>query len=245
MNKKFLYIVEAVVALAVGLGAYAIVVGPSSLATPAQARPAEMPSNPVILYLAPQGAVRAWINDKSMRAEGATPVRDWQSARAAATNRSLDAMLIGASLVNTMTSSDVDWLQAQFRDGVTIVGLGVDDNQFAHILGLDTLRAPTEASVPIGPSAYRLVQSLALGNPDDLRTLGNTDWIDRMIRGMQAEIAPGKIKYPLVSSFSESQGQLNSQRDLDGLFFRIRSTIQNAYQKRGELQQMMKNFKEK
>ena len=245
MNKKFLYIVEAVVALAVGLVAYAIVVGPSSLVTPAQARSAEMPANPFILYLAPQGSVRGLVSDRIMQAYNVMPVRDWQAARSTAASRPLDAMLIDALLLNKMTSSDVAWLQAQFHDGVTIVGLGVDDNQFARILGLATLQAPTEASVPIGPSGYRLVQRLALGTPDDLRTLGATDWIDRMIRGLQVEITPGKIKYPLVSSFSESRGQLDSQRDLDGLFFRIRSTIQNAYQKRSELQQMMKNFKEK
>ncbi len=247
MDKRFFYIIAVMTALAVSIGAYAFVVGPQSIFTPAQARSLTMPANPHILYLALQGSTRGLVNDKVMQAHGATPVRDWQSARSAANTRPLDAILIDASLFNTMAPSDVDWLRSQFHDGVTITGLGVDDDQFARLLGLQTLRAPTEANIPIGPTGYRLVVGLALGTPEDLKTLERTDWINRVIRGEQRDVTDPstRIKYPMVNSFSKSRGQLNSEQEFELLFLGIRSSIEGTYNMRSEWQQSMKNFKEK
>ncbi len=105
---------------------------------------------------------------------GVTPVYTWLSARSAARSRPLDAMLIDASSFDTMSDSDWDWLRTQFRDGVVVVGLGVNDDRSAQILGLETLRALAEASPavdPVGPTGYRLVMRLVLGRPDDVETL--------------------------------------------------------------------------
>lgn len=236
--------IAAVTALAVSVGAYAFVVGPQSIFTPAQARSLTIPANPHILYLAPQGSTRGLVNDKVMQAHGATPVRDWQPARSAGNTRPLDAILIDASLFNTGTPSDVDWLRAQFHDGIAIVGLGTDDDQFARFLGLQTLRAPAEANIPIGPTGYRLIMSIAVGTPDDLKILRDTDWINRAIRGEELDVTRQnpKIKYPLVNSFNKSRGQLDSAQELNLLFLRINSVIEDAYKVRAEFQRMMKNF---
>lgn len=243
VNKKLVPIIMIVTALGAVFIGYTAVVGKPSVATPVEARSVTMPVDPHILYLAPQGSVRGLVNDESMQVRGAIPVRDWTSARSAVSSRPLDALLIEAALLGTMTPSDVDWVRAQFHDGVVIVGLGVEDDVLAPILGLKTLRAPAEANVPIGPTGYRLISALLLGDPEDVRLLEQSGWIDRAIRG--GTDGPDGIKGPTVSSFSESRGQLDSEQELNLLFFRIRTDIGGAYQVRAEFAQKMNDAKEK
>jgi len=150
MNTRLARLILVVTALVAGLAGYTLVVGKQSIASPVEARSATMPAHPHILYLAPPGAVRGLVTDEVMQAQGATPVRNWRTAQAMANSRPLDALLMDASLLDSMSPSDVDWLRSQFHDGVTIVGLGVEDDRLAPILGLKTLRAPAEANVPIG-----------------------------------------------------------------------------------------------
>lgn len=160
-----------------------------------------------------------------------------------ANNRPLDALLIDAALLDTMTPTDVEWVRAQFHDGVVIVGLGVEDDVLASILGLKTLRAPAEADVPVGPTGYRLISALLLGDPEDVQLLEQSGWIDRAIRGDTA--GPEGIKGPIVSSFSKSRGKLDSEQELNLLFLRIRLDIEGVYQVRAEFEQRMYDAKEK
>jgi hypothetical protein len=44
------------------------------------------------------------------------------------------------------------------------------------------------------------------------------------------------LKYPLVSSFRKARGELNSKDDLDLLFLKLKSEIEDAYQTRQEIQ---------
>lgn len=245
MDKRLVQVFGAVVALAAGFAGYAIVVGVPFIGTPVQARPLTMPANPYILHLAPEGSQRGLVNRDIMLARGVTPVYTWPSVRSGARNRPLDAMLIDASSFDTMSDSDLDWLRAQFGDGVAIVAFGVNDDRFAQILGLETLRAPAEASPavdPIGPTGYRLVMRLVLGRPDDVETLERSNWIGRILRGEDGDAVP--IKNPLVSSFGSSRGKLDSVEELDLLFSRITSAIQGAYQTRAEFRQSLNDLRE-
>lgn len=243
MNKRLTRMIGGVIALAAGLAGYTIVVGTPSLAKPVAARSATMPANPLILYLAPQGSVRGLITDEVMQAHGATLARDWRTAQAIASSRALDALLIDAALLDAMTPADVEWVRAQFHDGVIIVGLGIEDEVLAPILGLKTLRAPAEANVPIGPRGYRLISALVLGDPEDVRIIEQSGWIDGAIRGDTT--GPDGIKGPTLSSFRKSRGNLDSEQELNLLFFMVRTGIEDTYQMRAEFQQKMNDAKEK
>ncbi len=157
MKKIGFLIVGVIVALIAGMGTYTYIVGAHSLVTPAEARPADMPANPHILYLAPQGAVRGLLNDNAAQNRGAKVVRAWQSARSAAASQPLDALLIDASLLNGATPSDLEWLRAQFHDGVVIIGLGTEDALLAKSLGVSSLRSTGEGDIPITAAEYLLV----------------------------------------------------------------------------------------
>lgn len=245
MNRRLVQLIGIAVALAAGFAGYAIVVGLPFMGTSVQARPLTMPAVPHMLYLAPEGSQRGLVNRDIMLARGVTPVYTWPSARSAARNRPLDAMLIDTSSFDTMSDSDLDWLRAQFRDGVVIVALGVNDDRFAQILGLETLRAPAEASPavdPIGPTGYRLVMRQVLGQPDDVETLERSNWIGRILRGEDGGTVP--IKNPLRTSFHSSRGKLDSVEELDLLFSRITSAIQGAYQTRAEFRQSLNDLRE-
>ncbi len=243
MNKRLFSIVAAIIASMVGFAAYAVFAGPVYWVSSVQARSSTMPAHPHILYLAPRGATRGLVNATTMKARAATPVHSWPSARLAALTRPLDAMLIDAAMLKTLNTSDRDWLRAQFRDGVTLAALGVEDDEFAPILGLQTLRAPAEGIAVRGPLGYRLVRAIAIGTPEDLRRLESIDWQNRAARS-EDTFTTG-IQLPLVNSFRHAQGQLDSEAELELLFFRIHSTIEDTYQMRAEFQQMMKNFKGK
>lgn len=243
MPKRLLFVFEVVVALVALLVGYVLVTGVSPGVSPAEARSATMPANPHILYLAPAGAQRGLTNDETMQNRGATPSRDWRSAQAAAQKRPLDALLVDASHFETMTDSDRAWLRTQAREGVVIVALGLEDEQLAQYLGLAMLRGPGEGDVPIGPTGYRMIQSIILGQPDDVKILEANDWIAKEISG-ETEPLPG-IQRPLVTSFGKARGELNAAEDLDLLFRKLRSQIEGAYESRAEYEQAVKAFEEK
>ena len=236
MRKKLLIVFEvtvALVALAVG---YTFVTGTVPGISPAAARSATMPANPHILYLAPVGTQRGAINDAVMEAKGATLSRSWRSARSAARNRPLDALLIDDAYFEQMSNADQEWLQGQFRDGVVIVGLGVEDEEMAPSLGLNTLRVPTEAPVPIGPIGYKLVEAMILGQPEDIKIAEENNWLEKAISG-EGDPLEG-IKYPLLRSSGSARGELNSIEDIDALFHNIRSRIEGAYRMRLEYEKV-------
>ncbi len=242
MPKRLLFVFEVVVALVALLVGYVLITGVSPGASPAEARSATMPANPHILYLAPGGAQRGLANDETMQNRGATPSRDWQAARSAAGKRPLDALLIDAALFEMMSEADQEWLQAQFREGVVIVGLGVEDEVLAQNLDMYSLQASGETAKPIGPTGYRLVSGLMLGHPDDMKTLTFNEWIDQLVKGDEP---PSGIQRPMVNTFTRARGTLASEEELDLLFNRVRNAIEGAYQTRADFQEALKNFKEK
>lgn len=244
MNKRFIRMIEITIVLVAGFVGYVIAVGALSTPAPVLAeRPAAMPGPPHIVYLAPENSQRGKINSDEMVARKATLVHDWQAARSTATSRALDALLIDASLFDMMTPADTDWLQAQFHDGVVIVGLGVDEDRFAKALGLETLRAPTEAVLPPDPNTYVLVMSLVLGYPEDIKSQDRSDWINQLLRGGDESTVP--VKQPLINQFGGSRGRLDSEEELEVLFYRVNSSIQGAYETRAEFQRLLEDWEKK
>lgn len=235
MNKRFLLILEIALALAALVAGYIFIVGRSAIDTPAVARPATAPDNPHILYLAPEGTNRGAVNDGKMQEKGVTLVRDWTSARAAADSQPLDALLADAAMFDIISAEDTTWLQAQFRNGVVIVSLGLEDDKLAQTLGLKTLRSPEEADIPLGSTGYRLVSSYIFGEPEDIKKLEDSDWINRYIND-DDQTPPNDIKNPLTFSVSKERGELNSNDDLDLLVLRVKSHIEGFYQAKKEMQ---------
>lgn len=246
MNKRFLLILEIAIALTGLLAGYIFIVGKSALDTPAVAHSATAPDNPLMLYLAPEGKQRGLVNDQKAQNWGATPVRDWTSARAVANSRSLDALLIDADMFNTMTVDDSNWLQAQFHAGVIIVGLGAEEKQLASALGLKTLRGPDNTDTVVGPTEYWLVSSLILGHPDEVKMMEGSDWINRHIT--EADGGGGSspiLHYPLVTSVRIGPGKLDSEAGLTELTINVKLGIEAIYQTRAEYQQALKDFERK
>lgn len=201
------------------------------------------PDHPNILYLTPQGSVRGLVNERAMQERGASIVRNWPAAQSITLAQRVDALVIDATLLDRMNLWDVTWLRTQYHDGVTVVGLGVDDDAFAQKLGLDTFRAPAEGNVPLGPTGYRMTASLALGTPEDLRTFELTDWLDRTIRGQHDDPNMPLIRNPATRIFSSSRGTLNSASELDGLFIRLYLSIEGIYKTRSDYAEQLTNWK--
>ncbi|MBI5031805.1 MAG: hypothetical protein HZB51_14850 [Chloroflexi bacterium] len=241
MNKRLVQVIGAIVALAMGLLSYAIVSGHLPLVTTAQARSVTMPANPQILYIAPQGVTRGWVNEQAMQTRGAKVLYDWTSAQSVASQSPVDGVLVDASLFKSMSNPERSWLLAQFHQGVALVSLGLEDDEFTRVLGLQTLLAPAEGFNRRGPTGYRLVRAIAVGTPDDLRILEASNWVQRAIQG--GTDTPNNIKRPLFTSFVKTQGKVDSAQELDLLFFQLRSAIEGAYKIRAEFQDAMKNFK--
>jgi hypothetical protein len=244
MNKRLIRAIEFAMVLAAGFVGYIIAVG--GLSTPAlveAARPVVMPEKPHILYLAPENSQRGKVNSDEMTARGAGALHDWQSARSATRVRALDAMLIDASLFDSLTPSDADWLRAQFHDGAVIVGFGVDEDRFAKALGLETIRAPTETALPPDPNRYILVMSLILGSPDDIGAQDRNDWILQLLHG--GDEGTVSVKQPLINQFSGSRGRLDSEEELEVLFHRVNLSIQGAYETRAEFRRLVENLEKK
>ena len=189
-----------------------------------------MPLEPHIVFLAPKEASRGAVDVPTMDARGATSAFTWQEARLASQQRPLDAILVDQALIDRATRGDLDWLRQRYEDGVVIVGLGVNDDYFAQVLGQETFRVPGEAVAPLGLNGYRLAYGFVLGHPDDLDGLGN--WIDRIIQ--QGEDPQPNIMHPMVQTFGTSRGKLNSDADLDLLFTRLGYKIADIYQTRAD-----------
>lgn len=206
-------------------------------------RSTNAPEHPNILYLAPQGSVRGLINDRVMQERGATITRNWPAAQSRTLVRPLDALIIDATLLDRMNPWDVVWLRTQFHNGVTIVGLGVDDDAFAQKLGLETFRAPAEGNVPLGPTGYRMTASLALGTPDDLRTFELTDWLNRLVRGQHDDPSTPLIRNPAIRGLSTSRGTLDSASELDALFICLHLSIEGIYKMRSDYSEQLRNWK--
>ena len=208
-------------------------------AVQAHTLPAEMLDRPYILFLAPPDVQRGALNHSVMQNRGVVSVQSWGEARQRTQDRTVDALIIDAALLDVAGSGDLNWLRDEYRNGLVLVGLGVDDDSFARILGLETFRVSGEASVPLGPTGYRLTYGMVLGRPDEINNLG--DWITRLRNG-QAPSPP--VEHPMVMTFRSARGEVNTEEDIDLLFARLNSAIRGIYETRAEFQEALESTEE-
>ncbi len=231
MNKRIGGLILVAVALIAMFAGFTLTTGVFEGVPKAMAHSSTMPAQPYILYLAPAQAQRGLLNSAVVQKHGGVPVPDWKAAQKAAQSRPLDALLVDTAFIGSASLTDKAWLKSQFHNGVVLVGLGVDDDQFAQTLGLNTFRVPQEANIPIGPMGYRLTMSLVQGDPGDVSLLG--DWIDKYLQGDDTPVSG--IQHPLFTVFTSTRGNLDSQTDIDVLFYNMFSSIKGAYDTRSEV----------
>ncbi len=194
-----------------------------------------MPEEPNIVYLAPTDTAQRMLDAEALVDIAASPVVSWRALRTLAQTEPLDALLIDAPLLNEMPDSDQEWLRAQLRDGVTLVGLGVNDDKFAQTLGISTFRAPGEGTWERGPQGYRLVQLFVLAHPDDWAKIDDVNWAERLVRGEDGgPFESITMEHPLLYSSRLGQGELTSDEEVEHLSVSLMDTIQYVYEKRAE-----------
>lgn len=247
MRKTIIFIGTSAIALASAYLGYTLVAGPPT--EPAQAAPApppvDMPDEFHILYLAPEGTQRGLLNDEIIAAQGISAARSWEDARSTPTTpqgvaaRRVDAVLVDASFTESASDRDREWLQSLYHNGTVMVGLGVDDDEFARALGRETFRTDGENFVPIGPTGYRITHMLVLGHPDDIAR--EPDWIDRVTSGREPSAI---IQNPMTRSYGAGRGELSSEQDVLALFKRVHLNIMGIYEVYVEYQLMVQNFEE-
>lgn len=231
MKRRLWLLVWLIACLLLGLAGYVIVRGDIDFFETAQARSEGMPLQPHIVILGRAGNVLGAFQEE--RANwGITQVATWQAARQVAKKRPLDGLVISADSFGTMSTEDTRWLHSQLDDGVTLVAIGLEDDEFARILGLKTLLAPNESFAPRGKNGYRLVQAFIVGDPEAVKELKYQGWIDDMIGGRNnvSNGVPGLV----YRSLSKSQGMLENTADFNLFLFQLRGSIQSAYETRAQ-----------
>lgn len=217
------------------------VVNPQAAIRSAAARTALMPETPHMILVASDGKSYGQLTEEELLQNGVTIFRDWKSAKMRASEQPLDAFLMNDITLAQATDDDRVWLQTQLDEGVVLVGLGVNLDQFAKSLGLETLRAPGEANVPLRSDEAFLIYALLLGQPDDTALMRANQWLTRALRGEETNL-PG-IKAPLITHTGTVRSQLTSKEEVDRFFLSLRSTIEGVYQSRLEYQQSGENLK--
>lgn len=233
MVRKFYYLLTGSLALVAAIAGYAFVTG-TLPNIPAEARSAEMPANPHILFLAPEDTQRGTLTTESVQARGGEQVTSWAEAKAAARERPLDALIVDATVFADRSEQDTRWLVSQLDEGVVIVGIGISDDELASAIGIRTFQAPGEKQRQRGATDYRLVKAFVLAQPEDLKILRDSQWIDRAISGSTE--FPNGIQSPLRSSFHKAQGEVQTPEGFALFFQRVEETIKGAYRVRAEYQ---------
>lgn len=224
-----------VVGLAGLLAGCVLVASPQGFSPPVVARSITMPENPTMVYVGTAGRTHGKLTEEDLTRQGITVVRDWQSAKNKATEQPLDALLMDATLLTAMTDDDKTWLRAQLPEGVVIAGLGVDLDLFAKALGLETLRAPGEADVPLRADEAFWVYGLILGQPEDVALLQANNWFAHSLQGEDLNISG--VKAALNTATGRGRQLLDTKENTEFFFESLRTTIEGLYQARTEYQQ--------
>ncbi len=238
MRRFVIYLFTGLVALICGIAGYTISAHDLPFLGQAEARSDTMPTNPRIVYLSNKDNPPNTIIDTKFNEHEVAHVNSWQAARQAARERPLDALIIDATMLQARDDADTIWLRSQLDDGVTVVGIGVPDDELAAAIGVKTFQAPEETKRERGATGYRLVQAFILAEPEDLKILRDFGWIDVQISGSTQQ--PDSIKSPWRGSFSSAQGQLDTPEALTLFFQRLEERIKGAYEMRAEYQEQLK-----
>lgn len=239
MRREVQLAISIVIALVAIYAGYIMVTGMPGEMPRTLARQSEAPDEPYMMFLGPAEAQRGALKPVDLQERGVLSVQYWETARRRTLDEPLDALLLDAGALSTATRADLEWLRSMYDDGVVLVGLGVDDDAFAQILGVATFRAAGEANVPLGPTGYRLTSGLVLGHPDDVDSLG--DWIARLREGKEPTTS---VQHPMVTSFRSARGELNTEEEVELLFTRLESAIRGNYETRSDFQATQDNTEE-
>lgn len=239
MRREVHLVTSIVIALVAISAGYIAVAGMPGETPRSLARQTEAPDEPYIVFLGAAEAQRGALGPKDLQERGVVSVEQWETARRRALDEPLDALLLDDDALDAATSDDLEWLRSMYDDGVVLVGLGVDDDVFAQVLGVGTFRAAAEAIVPLGPTGYRLTSGLVLGHPDDVDSLG--DWITRLREGKEPTMP---VQHPMATSFRSARGEVNTEEEVELLFTRLESAIRGNYETRSDFQAAQENTEE-
>lgn len=222
------------------LSGYIMISSQTDFAHPLAAHSITVPDTPHIVFLGSEGAQYGMLTQDDLYAHQIDIIRDWESVREKAFERPLDALLTDSEQLANMAPDDLIWFRSLLSKGVAIAGFGVEQDEFATILGVDTLYAPNEAMVPVGPDGAYLIHGQILGQPDEVALMEANNWFARSITGQ--ELFLPEIKAPLVTSRGKTRIVLDSEQGVQHLFKSLSYKIEGAYQKRAEYQLALERF---
>jgi len=232
---SLVYIALAIVASFSGY----LLVNPQATVSPVRARSVEMPAVPNVFYLTMTQQTQGLLNSEAVQENGVVTGQSWLDAQNSEKQQALDALIIEAPFLQSVSQFDKEWLVSKFRDGVVIVGLGADHNVLAEALNLKTLRNSNERPRSFAPNQYLMVQLLWLGQSEDLQKYEASNWLEQQIGGNNTPL--DDIQGPVITSFSKSIGEVNSENDMRILFSRISSGVEHAYAQRAEYLALVAN----
>jgi hypothetical protein len=226
------------VGVLVGLGVLGLREGMPAALTPSPAHAGAPPPEPFIAFVGPLPFARGLLTMEVLRAEGVALFSGWVPLRLAAMGRPLDGVIVDGEALRWMRPEDQKWLQAQFREGVVIVVLGVDQDEVAPVLGLSRLRLPEEGVIPMGSLEYVMVYEVMEGDPRDIAIVREAGrfWESREFQ------APAGIARPLYQGGGKAIGRLDSEGELRLLFHRLQMAIQGVYEIRAQYQEALRTF---
>lgn len=196
------------------------------------ARSTTMPANPYIVYLTPPDVTHGVLTSGRAQTQGMVIRQSWADVRKAAQTQPLDALLVERSKFAELSEDDRTWLRRQVEEGVGVVGVGIDIEEFSAALGLPNLRAPGEAPIPVGDDGYYLFRALLLGTPEDVQAMRNANWLERSILGEPIKL---DTRNPLSAGVGAARGKLVSEQDMEFLNQQLKDWIEYVYQKREEI----------
>jgi hypothetical protein len=199
------------------------------------ARSTTMPANPYIVYLTPPDVTHGVLTSGRAQTQGMVIRQSWADVRKAAQTQPLDALLVERSKFAELSEDDRTWLRRQIEEGVVVVGVGIDIEEFSAALGLPNLRAPGEALIPIGDDGYVLFQALLLGAPEDVQAMRDANWLERSILNDHVQI---DTKNPLNGEWGRSRGKLTTEQDVEAFHVDLTGWIEGVYKNRTDFQQL-------
>lgn len=145
--------------------------------------------------------------------------------------------MVAGTFLQDLSVSDGAWLQAQFKNGLIIVGLGVDEALLAKHLGVSTFRRPEEPKADTAPGAYLMVQAYVLGLPEDVAKLEAANWIEQELDDQGGQVA--RLVGPVSGSFSRLVGKVGSELELKVMFLNLQRHVAATYQDKLEMQRQL------
>lgn len=224
------------------LSGYIWVVTPEGVASPAVAYAAASPTDPHIIYVGQAEKQYGLLSEEILGQHQIISLQDWQMAKTIAAVQPVDVLFTNSEQLFSMTEADRNWFRALLSNGVVVVGLGVELNQFAEFFGADTLRSPGEANVPVGPDGAYMIFGQILGQPEEVARMEASDWFVRSLTG--EENYDLTIQAPLVRSAGKIRITLDSSRGIEHLFKSLDSAVDGAYRTRSEYQMALGSFRQ-